>query len=590
MENKHKLKNKISASGFALFGGIIFFGLPLSVISAYLLAFSNRVYPKITVCNTVLTGQNHSEVETILDQQFKDLPDKIKLSTDRESFTIEISSLNINFNKEVSLAKVFGLGREKFPLFNLNKLYSLYTKGENLNLELSLNDTKLNDEIATISAKLFQPVIEPAIKINKKSGVKTITIEQGKNGQNLDKKTLKNSILQNLSCPNKELTLAIPIFLNTPKISLPMAQSVKNRAISLLDKEIVLKLDSQTWKINDEEVIGFLSFEGGFDYEKLFSYTQSFTKTVNSSPENATFQFENNFVRTFSPSKEGIALQETEFAKNLNEKLIQAEATNQNQEMVIPVLRTAPKISTGDVNNLGIKELVGKGASLFYGSIPERIHNVQLASTRLNGLLISPGETFSFNKSLGDVSQDTGFKQAYIIKAGRTILGDGGGVCQVSTTLFRAVLNAGLPIVERQAHAYRVHYYEDDLGPGFDATVFDPNADLKFKNDTDNYLLVQSSINIKKKQLTFELYGSRDGRQVEISKARVWDKEPPPPDLYQEDPTLPAGTVKQVDWKAWGSKVAFDYKVTRNGKTLIEKTFYSTYKPWQAVYLKGTRR
>jgi vancomycin resistance protein YoaR len=167
-------------------------------------------------------------------------------------------------------------------------------------------------------------------------------------------------------------------------------------------------------------------------------------------------------------------------------------------------------------------------------------------------------------------------------------LGDGGGVCQVSTTLFRAVLNAGLPITERQPHAYRVSYYEQDIGPGFDATVFLPSPDLKFKNNTPSYLLIQTKVDQVNKKLTFDIYGTSDGRKVEISPVRIWDKQPPPPDLYQDDPTLPAGTIKQVEHKSWGAKVAFDYKIVRGEEVLSEKTFYSVYRPWQAVYLRGT--
>jgi len=182
----------------------------------------------------------------------------------------------------------------------------------------------------------------------------------------------------------------------------------------------------------------------------------------------------------------------------------------------------------------------------------------------------------------------TGFQQAYIIKEGRTVLGDGGGICQVSTTLFRAALNAGLPIEERTAHAYRVSYYEQNYQAGVDATVFEPQPDFKFKNDTSGNILIQSKIDLTNLKLTFALYGSWDGREVIVSNSRVWDQIPPPPDLYQDDPTLPMGTVKQVDWKAWGAKVVFDWKVIRGNDILQDRAFYSIYKPWQAVYLRGT--
>src|SRR5205085_743367 len=129
------------------------------------------------------------------------------------------------------------------------------------------------------------------------------------------------------------------------------------------------------------------------------------------------------------------------------------------------------------------------------------------------GVLIAPGQVFSFSKAIGEVSSFTGYKQAYVIENGKTVLGDGGGVCQVSTTLFRAALNAGLPIVERHPHAYRVQYYEEDSGPGIDAAVYVPSVDLKFKNDTGHHILIQAYADVENLRLTFDLYGANDGRE-----------------------------------------------------------------------------
>jgi vancomycin resistance protein YoaR len=203
-------------------------------------------------------------------------------------------------------------------------------------------------------------------------------------------------------------------------------------------------------------------------------------------------------------------------------------------------------------------------------------------------MLIPKNEIFSFNKAIGDISSATGYKQAYIIKNGRTVLGDGGGVCQVSTTLFRTALNAGLPIKERIAHAYRVHYYENDGKPGFDATVFDPSADLKFENNTPAHILIQSYVDQENNWLIFIFYGKNDSRKIEISQATVWDVLPPPEPLYQDDPTLKKGAIKQVDWASWGAKAKFHYKVEKEGKVIIDQDFFSSYRPWQAVYLVGT--
>ena len=247
-----------------------------------------------------------------------------------------------------------------------------------------------------------------------------------------------------------------------------------------------------------------------------------------------------------------------------------------------------PEITLASINNYGIEELIAEGRSNYSHSILTRIHNVLLAASKFNGVLIPPGKTLSFNETVGDISSLTGYQPAYIIKEGKTVLGDGGGVCQVSTTLFRAALNAGLPIVERTAHAYRVLYYENDMKPGFDATVFGPTVDLKIKNDTPAYILIQTEADEENNLLYFRLYGKKDNRKVEISPAILWDVAPPPDPKYQEDATLKKGVVKQIDFPAWGGKASFEYKVFKDQKQVLDQKFYSSYRPWQAVYLVGT--
>jgi vancomycin resistance protein YoaR len=255
----------------------------------------------------------------------------------------------------------------------------------------------------------------------------------------------------------------------------------------------------------------------------------------------------------------------------------------------MPVNVVKPEITNENVNSLGITDLIGEGTSLFYHSIENRIYNIQLAANRLNGLLIAPGEVFSFDKALGDVSSFTGYKQAYVIENGKTVLGDGGGVCQVSTTLFRAALHAGLPIVERNPHAYRVGYYEEDSGPGIDAAVYVPSVDLKFRNDTGHSILIQAFADTQNLRLTFDLYGTKDNRVVTIGDPVVSSQTPAPATLYQDDPTLPKGEVKQVDFAADGANVYFTRTVSKDGKVVIADKFISNYRPWQAVYLRGTK-
>ncbi len=325
--------------------------------------------------------------------------------------------------------------------------------------------------------------------------------------------------------------------------------------------------------------------------EKLIQLLAPVQKDIFLPPVDALFNVEDNKVTAFKQSENGRDVDMNKVKKFIEDRVpvMIKEERAQNFVLEIPLLVTEPDVTTEEANSFGIVEEIGTGNSRFHHSIPNRVHNVALAASRVNGILVKPGEEFSFVKYLGDVSKYTGYAQAYIISGGKTILGDGGGVCQVSTTLFRAILNAGLPITERRAHAYRVGYYEEDSPPGIDATVFYPSVDLKFKNDTGNYILIQSYINEEDRALSYVLYGKKDGREVTLTTPITTGYSPPPEPVYQDDPTLPKGVTNQIDFAAAGATVVFNRTVKKEGKIIIDEKFVSRYAPWRAVFLVGTK-
>lgn len=328
-----------------------------------------------------------------------------------------------------------------------------------------------------------------------------------------------------------------------------------------------------------------------FNTDKFASMIKPLQEKAYKAPVDAQFEFTNGRVTTFTSSVDGVQLDTAKAQKFVEDSILKTLEGKGAKDFSfeIPSITLEPDITTEEANTFGIVEEIGSGTSLFQHSIPNRIHNVKHAAAKINGILVAPDEEFSFVQHLGDVSKATGYATAYIIQGGRTVLGDGGGVCQVSTTLFRALLDAGLPITERKAHAYRVNYYEQDSPPGLDATVYYPTVDLKFVNDTGNYLLIQSQVDPVELRLTYTIYGKSDGRTVELTKPIVGGYAPAPEPLYQDDPSLPTGTTKQVDYAASGATATFQRVVKdKDGKVMIDEKYVSRYAPWRAVFLVGT--
>ncbi len=563
---------------------LLFFFIILPLL--FLLMFNNRIYPNTYVGNINLTGKTLTQATSEIEMRYKDIGNtELTLIFEEKNWIVPLSDIGTRINSSKSADLAMDVGRDNNLLENVKTVIGAFKNPVVSPVVVSFDSQKYETISNTITQEIAIPLIEPAIEIQDE----TITITPGSNGRTLDNEKLKNEIIETLTY-QKNNPIYVPVTSLTTDVSKLEEEETKKRAESLLDKKLTLIIEENYYDLENEEIISLLSFKGGFDFDKIGSLSANLSHAYNKPPQNAAFNFENGRVIAFKPGKDGQKIDTDKAIPLIQESLISLEATTSaDKRVLLPVVTTPPEITTSEVNNLGIQELLGRGVSYFRGSIASRVHNIELAATRLNGILIKPGETFSFNQGVGDISQTTGFQQAYVIQNGRTILGDGGGVCQVSTTLFRAVLNTGLPVNERTAHAYRVGYYEQGFGAGIDATIFQPSVDLKFTNDTPAHILIQAYPSRRSQSLVFEFYGTSDGRRAYISTPRVWDQIPPPPPRYEDDPTLPVGTEKQVDWAAWGAKAAFDYKVTRNGETLIDKTFYSNFRPWQAVYLRGTQ-
>ena len=557
------------------------------LILIYQQILQNKYYPLTYAGDTNLSFLTQGQAIRKLQNKF-DLRIKQQLQFDyAQVFIIDLATASAKLDYS-ALSDTFQKSHSGTFLEKLQKqLRALFLK-ELIDPKISL---KVDKQANIISAQVDKPYTNAQLifdEVTTPEGTPSANIQivEAVNGLSLDKERLEKQAREFILTGkyNNELPLvSVP-----PKVTTEHVVKAKISLEDVLREPVKLQFQDSAWTIDAKQLLTLLDLTQGLDIldkDKTYTYMGKISKEIDQQVREGLFEFnpQTKRVSAFQPSQEGRKLDLDKTYQLLN----LAVGGNTSKTIDLPVDIIKPKIATSDVNSLGIKELLGRGISHFAGSIENRIYNVNLTAQKINGILVPSGEVFSFNKTVGDITAATGFKQAYVIKEGRTVLDDGGGVCQDSTTLFRAVLNAGLPVVKRTAHAYRVGYYEQGFPAGLDATVFYPSVDFQFKNDTPAHILIQAYT--VGTTLYVDLYGTSDDREGIISKSVVTNQTPPPPELRQDDPTLLKGTVKQVDWAAWGATVSFSRTVMRGGEALIKETFKSNYKPWQAVYLVGTQ-
>jgi vancomycin resistance protein YoaR len=324
----------------------------------------------------------------------------------------------------------------------------------------------------------------------------------------------------------------------------------------------------------------------GLDPDLLGAFLALYSDELERAPENARFIF-NDDTRQLDLLREAVIGRTLDLPASV--EAINAGLNGGLHEIGLNFQMIAPEVgSDATAEELGITENVVATSTYFSGSSPSRIQNITAASQRFHGLLVAPGETLSMVEALGDISLDTGYAEALIIYGDRTINGVGGGVCQVSTTLFRAVFYGGYQIDERHPHAYRVAYYEQgpgSPGPGLDATVFAPLVDFRFTNDSPYWLLMETYI--YGNQLLWKFYSTSDGREVDWSSTGPTDVVEHPESLYRENSDLDQGEIKQVDWAADGANLLVTRTVTRGGTVIHQDRISTHYLPWRAIYEFG---
>lgn len=382
-------------------------------------------------------------------------------------------------------------------------------------------------------------------------------------------------------------TIVLELQKDMPDIRANDATEIPAEVTRLINKHdsILFKYEEDDWEADWGEYATWFGLEKkdkdvalGFNQEKFYEYLEAdIEKNINVEAKNARFELFEGKVTEFQASKNGQAVNREE-----TYKLLYEEYFDNDTEIDLVVEEKAPEVTSDNINDMGVRELIGAGESNFSGSPANRRHNIKIGSDTLHGLLIKPGEEFSVVGNLGRIDGTTGYLPELVIRGNKTIPEYGGGLCQVATTMFRTIINTGLPITERRPHSYRVSYYEP---AGTDATIYDPSPDLKFVNDTGQYVLIQTFM--YGNTLRYEFWGTDDGREVETTDPQIFNITYPGPTKEIVSPDLAPGQRKCTERAHNGADAVFYRTITYASGDVEKETWSSTYRPWQAVCLVG---
>jgi vancomycin resistance protein YoaR len=562
---------------------------------------NGQIYPGVWVGNINLSGKSLAEAENIIKAQAQKIEDDgLKFQYDKRSETLPNSVVSFDSDLAyqywsidiVSTAQdAWGTGGDR-TFGNYLLAYWHLKKPRIISSVYSLDEEKIQEFLNSNFPELNIPPVNAFFSVtgSKKIGWK-LRDNPEQIGKEINYQEALGDLKNNLSAL-QENTINLKTHSKYPTIKQADLTALEDPAQNLIDRGgLTLQLvatSTKYWEIGPEKIITWVSAESSgnqitltLDQDKIKQYLQDFiAPELDQEALAPRFAVVDGRVTSWQNGRDGFQIDSVATAAEITSSFL----SGQNKINLIT------KVALGDnaiaTNNLNITEIIGTGSSNFVGSPTKRLHNIAVGAAAVQGLLIKPNEEFSLIKALGEISDKTGYLQELVIKGNKTTPEYGGGLCQIGTTMFRVALASGLPITMRQNHSYRVSYYEP---AGTDATIYDPLPDLRFINDTGNYILIQSRI--VKTHLYFDFWGTSDGRVATTTAPVIYNIVKPEPTKIIPSPDLKPGEKKCTESSHNGADAYFDYTVTYPaGSTTTPvqtRRFKSHYVPWQAVCLVG---
>jgi len=605
MDTNKSLQRKTYKPGLQL-AFVLVFGFLLAAIVgvvgvyAYENKYAGRIYPGVSVAGIDLSNLTEGEAALKLRQEFKYLASGRLLFTDKENkWIFNPAQMGLSVDLLATANAAYRFGRSDNLLANLSQQLSARASGFKVQPQIVYDQSQAYKSLQQVAEVVNKPLQEAGFNLNNTE----VSTTDGQIGRRLDITATLNA-LDKLLLGTQEGVIPLVVEETVPAMmqvgpSADLARQILSQATALKMPENGPQVDP--WLIEPETMAKLLTVvreqvNGKFEYklslnkDLLASYLAALAPTVQLHAQNARaiFNTETRQFEILQPAVSGYSLDLEASLKVINDAVMAG-----NHEAILVFKVDQPAVAdTTDPASLGITELVAETTSYFYGSSRERLQNIKAAADSFRGVFVPPNSIFSMGDYLQDISLENGYAEGLIIVGNQTVKGVGGGVCQVSTTLFREVFLAGFPIVARYPHAYRVGYYEQDARgysdpnrAGLDATVYLPLVDMKFKNDTPYWMVMDTEMGDF--SLTWRIWSTRDGRTVEVSSTGVMNIVEPPAPVYRENPELPPDTIVQVDWAVEGASVDVSRVVYKDGAIYFSDTIHTTYQPWPDAFDYG---
>jgi vancomycin resistance protein YoaR len=594
---------KILAATVIFLIALLIFG---ALYYAYQKLYSDKFYSGAWLAGINLNGKTLAEARQLIAEKIDAFSregitvsyQEKKISVPASTAATPDSAVDLySFRPEDSLNRLFALGRGNNILTNIKSQFRLFIFYPRSPLEYYLDENKLRELLAENFGSAENKARDAEITFT--DGKASVSPEQY--GKILNYNAIVADIKNQLAFLDNQ-PLALTLKTDYPKIyAMELNQDVLRQAekiISLgpinLTASSTANIAEKNWLLTKDRLTALLSAKKsadgsqitiGLKPEAFAEYLQTeIAPAVFIEPTDAKFQLAGGKVTEFKASHAGRKLNMDVTRERLENALFKAADLNDASPLIIEVAidELASAITTSNAADLGIKKIIGTGFSNFAGSPSNRRHNIAVGAAAVNGTLIKPETEFSLLKILGKVDARAGYLPELVIKENKTTPEYGGGLCQIGTTAFRAALASGLPITERRNHSYRVVYYEP---AGTDATIYDPAPDFKFKNDTGNYILIQSRI--EGNNIYFDFWGTSDGRVIDKAKPKIYNITAPPAAKIIETTELRPGEKKCTEKAHAGADASLAYKVVYPDGKINEQIFTSHYRPWQEVCLIG---